>query len=590
MIDTHLADVIHAEKYRAPNESFREWANRVASFLKDDDDHFWELRDAIMDQRILHAGRIQAGAGSPRRVTLLNCYVSPTIQDSFTDGDDSIMGVATKAARTMRMGGGIGYDFSSLRPRGSRIASLASASSGPVSFMEIFDAVCRATSSAGNRRGAQMGVLRVDHPDIEEFVRAKQSSDRLSGFNVSVAVTDEFMSSVKNNLPFVLRWGGREYGSIDARSLWEEIMRSTWDWAEPGVLFIDRINEMNNLRYCEEIMATNPCGEQPLPPNGACLLGSINLVKYVLRPDGIPREGSWRSFKHIDYTMMARDIRTLYVSMDNVIDRTIYPLPDQEAEEKTKRRIGMGVTGLANAVEAMGFPYGSEGFLAMESQILEFVRDRVYTESVVRASEKGPFPAFDRDLYMSGEFIKSLPESLVDLIGRHGIRNSHLTSIAPTGTISLCAGNVSSGIEPVYGFEDPRTKKLYEGDDRYRGTRKILLERGPEFMDVEDYGFRVFGTRGKVAQECSVDDHLNVLATAQQFVDSAVSKTINVDPSTPWEDFKSIYTRAWELGCKGVTTFNPSGKRSGIFSAPQKLESGEACYVDPTTGSRSCDQ
>lgn len=560
MPSTAIAEQLHAEKYRAPGESFREWANRVAAALKDDDSHFHALRAILLDQRFLPGGRIQAAAGSPRRITAFNCFVMPTLEDSFTDGDNSIMDVAKKAAQTMRMGGGVGYDFSTLRPRGTLISSLGSRSSGPVSFMEIFDAVCRATASAGNRRGAQMAVLRVDHPDIEEFVRAKQNANRLTGFNVSIAVTNEFMVAARAGGAFQLRWGGRNFGTIDARSLWEQIMRSTWDWAEPGVLFVDTINTMNNLHYCEQIAATNPCGEQPLPPNGACLLGSFNLTRY-LTPDA-PRS--------IDVAQLARDVRPVLRAMDNVIDRTCYPLFDQEVEAKMKRRVGIGVTGLANAIEALGCPYGSAAFLDLTARVLSTLRDELYLASAALAEEKGAFPYFDTDCYLDGRFARELPDTVRDAIARSGLRNSHLTSIAPTGTISLCADNVSSGIEPTYAHSVNRT---------------VLHEDGPQVHVVRDWLVETTGIRGRVAAECSLDDHLGVLETAQRYVDSAVSKTVNVDPTTPWDVFKRIYERAWEAGCKGITTFNPSGKRMGILVA----EDGPACKIDPETGARSCE-
>lgn len=408
-----------------------------------------------------------------------------------------------------------------------------------------------------------MGILRIDHPDIEEFVRAKQNLSKLTGFNTSIAITDEFMRCVTEGTPFTLRWGGVEYSKIDARALWEEIMRSTWDWAEPGVLFIDRINEMNNLHYCETIAATNPCGEEPLPPNGTCLLGSFNLVKYV---DVVE--------KRFDFGRFIADIPIVVRAMDNIIDRTIYPLPDQEREAKHKRRMGLGVTGLANAIEALGHPYGSSGFLEWTRNIMSTLRNRCYTESALLALEKGPFPAFEKEGYLQSEFIKSLPLAVTELIEKYGIRNSHLLSIAPTGTISICADNVSSGIEPPFALSYKRLIREFDTD----------LE-----ITVEDYAFRKWGVMGKTAEQCTIDEHLNVLSTVQQYVDSAVSKTINVDPNTSWDAFKDVYFRAWKSRCKGVTTFNPKGKRMGILTHIRK-EEGEACYIDPETGVKTCDQ
>ncbi|MGL5115202.1 MAG: adenosylcobalamin-dependent ribonucleoside-diphosphate reductase, partial [Beijerinckiaceae bacterium] len=435
----------HSLKYRNEGESFRESQNRIAAALKEDDEHFHSLRQILLDMRFLAAGRVQAAMGSPRKVTPYNCFVSDTIADSFIDGDGSIMQRATEAAQTMRLGGGIGYDFSTLRPRGSLIKSLNSSSSGVVSFMQIFNAVCGTVSSAGHRRGAQMGVLRVDHPDIEEFVHAKQNTNNLTNFNMSVAITDEFMWCVETGRPFVLKFNGQTYREIDAAALWEAIMRSTWDWAEPGVLFIDQINKMNNLWYCEHIAATNPCGEQPLPPNGACLLGSFNLVKYVFNIEGV---------FFFDFYRLTQDIPVIVRAMDNVIDRAVYPLPAQRLEATSKRRMGLGVTGMANAIEAVtGQPYGSEGFLTMQSKILSLLRNECYRASAVLAKEKGSFPLFNKEKYLQGGFIKTLPLDVINLISQYGIRNSHLTSIAPCGTISLSADNVSSGIEPVFAYD-----------------------------------------------------------------------------------------------------------------------------------------
>jgi ribonucleoside-diphosphate reductase alpha chain len=480
------------------------------------------------------------------------------------------MGRASEAAETMRLGGGIGYDFSTLRPRGDIIVSLDSKSSGPISFMGIYDSVCHTISSAGHRRGAQMGVLRVDHPDIEEFIRAKQNEDKLRAFNISVGVTDEFMEAVRDNTLFSLRFNGRVYKQVRAQALWEEIMRSTWDWAEPGVLFIDRINNANNLRYCETISATNPCGEQPLPPYGACLLGSFNLVKYLRKSDGEIV---------FDYEQLAKDIPPVVRAMDNIHDNTVFPLEEQRLESQNKRRMGLGVTGVANAGEILGHVYGSEEFLGWLAGVMEVIRDGVYGASVDLAKEKGAFPLFDADEYCKAEFIQSLPQNLRRRIRRNGIRNSHLLSIAPTGTISLAADNVSSGIEPVFSHFYDRTIQHFDGQ---------TVER------VEDYAFRVEGVRGKTAAECTPEEHLQVLATAQRYVDSACSKTINVSGNLPWKDFQNIYFRGWELGCKGITTFNQDGKRFGILNVTKEDDNQDepdgaaACYIDPVTGQPEC--
>lgn len=409
-----------------------------------------------------------------------------------------------------------------------------------------------------------MGVLRVDHPDIEEFIRAKQNKTNLTNFNVSVAVTDAFMEAVRTNSGFDLVWGGRKYRTINARNLWSEIMRSTWDWAEPGVLFIDRINAMNNLYYIEDIAATNPCAEQPLPPNGACLLGSFNLVKYV-KSDGAANWFDWRTF--LD------DIPIVVRAMDNIVDRALYPLTEQYEEAKSKRRMGLGVTGVANALEALGYSYGSNDFLVYLDSLLRDFTNAVYKSSAELAREKGPFPLYVAKEYLNGKFVQQLDKDVREYIEQWGIRNSHLTSIAPTGTISLVADNISSGIEPVFSYGFDRTIQTYEG---------------PRVERVDDYGVRVFGIRGKTADECSVDDHLNVLLVASKWMDSAVSKTCNVGDDVTFDEFKDIYWKAWEGGAKGCTTFRAAGKRSGILVAAPEEGEGAACYIDPETGQKSC--
>lgn len=604
---TLLSDKLHAEKYRGKGESFREAASRVANSLSDNEEHFKEFREILLDMRFLPAGRIQTAVGSSKAVTPYNCYVSGTIEDTFTDGTGSIMGRAHQAAQTMRMGGGIGYDFSTLRPRGALIKKLQSNSSGPMPFMEIFDAVCRATSSSGARRGAQMGVLRVDHPDIEEFIRAKQpsvsqmrlwnhiqsmedSADKtqlwaalqetldLTGFNISVAITDDFMEAVVEDNEFHLKWGTHICQTVRARDLWEMIMRSTYDWAEPGVLFIDRINSQNNLNYCEAIAATNPCGEQPLPPFGACLLGSLNLTKYLDRKSPL---SPW----FFDYEQLFFDVPHIIRAMDNVVDIAKYPLYEQEKEAHSKRRMGIGVTGAANAIEALGHPYGSPGFIRELKDILKAVRDTAYEASAYLAKEKGPFPLFQKELYLDSPFVSQLPMAIRDLIAQYGIRNSHLLSIAPTGTISFTADNVSSGIEPVFSYRTDRTI--------------INLQNKPEVVSVEDYGFSRLGVRGKIASECTVDDHLRVLIAASSMVDSAVSKTCNVPTNIGWEEFKDVYVKAWRGGCKGCTTYRPGGLRGAVLTAKPDTppheeplsETGlaDSCAIDPVTGRKNCE-
>lgn len=552
-------------KYRQEGESFREKCTRIADALKDSDSHFHSFRDILLDQRFLPAGRVQAAMGAARQVTPYNCFVSQTLEDSM----DGIMLAAKDAASTMRLGGGIGYDFSTIRPRGDIITKTGSPASGPVSFMSIFDAICGTVASAGHRRGAQMGVLSVSHPDIEEFIRAKRNSHSLTNFNISIGITDAFMVAVEKNEGFDLVFGGKKYRTINARSLWEEIMRSTWDWAEPGVLFIDRINEMNNLWYCETIAATNPCAEQPLPPNGACLLGSVNLVKYVKyrveQGDGIQ--------PYFDLAQLITDIPHIVRAMDNIVDRALYPLTAQYEEATSKRRMGLGFTGVANALEALGYQYGSPEFILFISELTRRFTNEVYKASALLAKEKGPFPLFDAGLYMLGKFVGKLDEDTKELIRKHGIRNSHLTSIAPTGTISLTADNVSSGIEPVFSYGFDRTIQTYDG---------------PRVERIDDYGVRVFGVHGRTADQCSVADHVGVLIAVSEWIDSAVSKTCNVGDNVTFDEFKDVYMRAWKGGCKGATTFRASGKRMGILNAAPQEGEGAACYIDPTTGQKSC--
>jgi ribonucleoside-diphosphate reductase alpha chain len=561
-----FCDALHAEKYRSPGESFREACSRVANVLTDNDADFHIFREILLTQRFLPGGRIQSAIGSTRATTPHNCYVSGTIADSFVEGSASIMNRAKEAAATMRMGGGIGYDFSTLRPRGALIKKLQSNSSGPIAFMDIFDAVCRATASSGHRRGAQMGVLRIDHPDVEEFIRAKQNSNKLTGFNISLAVTNEFMWAVIEDKNFNLKWSDVVYRTVKARDLWNMVMRSTYDWAEPGILFIDTINRENNLYYCETIAATNPCGEQPLPPYGACLLGSFNLVSYLT---GVA--GKW-SF---DYNQFIVDIPKVVEAIDNVIDYGRYPLQEQEDEAHNKRRMGLGVTGVANCIEALGFPYGSLGFRSTLENILSTLANEAYTASSLLAKKKGSFPLYDKEKFLAGKFINGLKEQTYKAIAANGLRNSHLLSIAPTGTISMAADNVSSGIEPVFSYTQERI---------------VIGPNGPETQIIDDYGFKYLGVKGKRTTDCTALEHLNVLIAAQRWVDSSISKTCNLPKDYPYEDFKNIYLTAWKNGCKGCTTYRAGGMRAGILSSRDvESEPLSSCERDPVTGVQNCE-
>ena len=568
-----ISQEIDEMKYRQKGETFDDKIKRIAKALSDGDEHRFVLEDILGEMRFLPAGRVQSAIGSNRITTAYNCFVSGEIEDSM----ESIMQRASEAAETMRKGGGIGYDFSKLRPRGDHIKSLDSKSSGPISFMQVFDSVCQTIASSGHRRGAQMGVLRIDHPDVLDFVRAKRSNDKLTGFNISVGITDAFMEALENGTDYELFFNGEVRGTLSAQEVWDEIMSSTWDWAEPGVLFIDRISEMNNLWYCEDIYATNPCGEQPLPAYGACLLGSFNLTKYLEKE----KKGYVFNFKQFK-----KDIKPVVQAMDNVVDRTIYPLKAQEDEAKNKRRMGLGVTGMANAGEMLGYPYASKEFMTWAEKIFACLRDNCYRASAMLAKDKGAFPLYRKD-YLKSNYIRSLPASVQSLIREHGIRNSHLTSIAPTGTISIVGDNVSGGIEPVFSHKYDRTIQTFDG---------------PIVETVKDYAYS-HGVEGRTADSISVNDHLDVLLLAQHYIDSACSKTCNVSGDVDYDSFKQVYVNAWKGGAKGCTTFRIDGKRYGIFNetveeeakvsgeneeVAQEEDKAEACFIDPATGVREC--
>ena len=508
---------------------------------------------ALTGHKFLPAGRILAGAGTGRAVTLFNCFVMGAIPDSM----DGIFSALREAALTLQQGGGIGYDFSSLRPKGAPVAGVGADASGPVSFMEVWDAMCRTIMSAGARRGAMMATLSVSHPDIEDFIDAKRTSGRLSNFNLSVLVSDAFMAAVDADGDWALTFGGHVYRTVKAKSLWDRIMRSTYDYAEPGVIFIDRINQLNNLSYCETITATNPCGEQPLPPYGACLLGSINLAKLVRRPFDTD---AW-----LDIGVLTELTTTAVRMMDNAIDVSRFPLDAQRQEAFAKRRIGLGVTGLADALIFCGVRYGAPESVSLIQDWLKTLSHAAYRASVALAREKGAFPLFDRDAYLARPHIAALPRDIQGGIAAHGIRNALLTSIAPTGTISLFADNVSSGIEPVFA-------------NSY--TRKVLQPDGAKREEtVEDYAVRKFRVRfGKdvalpdyfvTAQTIAPEDHVRVQAAAQPFIDSAISKTINVPASISFEDFAHVYREAYESGCKGCTTYRPNDVTGAVLSVAE---------------------
>jgi len=559
---------------------------RVATALaecEDEDvrDHwakkFYEVLESFA---FIPAGRINAGAGAGRNVTLFNCFVMGTIEDSLPGIYDGLK----EAVVTMQQGGGIGYDFSTLRPQGAEVKGVASDSSGPLSFMDVWDASCRTIMSAGTRRGAMMATMRCDHPDVEKFIEAKRDPLRLRMFNMSVLVTDEFMDAVKSNSKFDLMFDGKVYKTINAKSLWDKIMSSTYNYAEPGVIFIDRINKMNNLNYCETIAATNPCGEQPLPPYGACLLGSINLVSMLDENYAL------------DMLKLDRTVRVAVRMMDNVVDVSKFPLPEQEKEAKDKRRIGLGVTGLADALALGRIKYGSPSAVDWTEAVMQRISVIAYTASVELAIEKGSFPALDVDKYLDTKNMMGMPEWVRDLIRKYGIRNALLTSIAPTGTISLYAGNVSSGIEPIFALE-------YE--------RQVMQKDGSKVPQiVEDYAVTKWRKDHPntplpdsfvTAQTLTPEAHVKMQAAAQRWVDSSISKTVNVPEDISFDDFKQVYLMAYETGCKGCTTYRPNDVTGSVLTATEEgqleeaenIEDDGSCQIvfDTNTGqlTRSCE-
>jgi len=533
-------------------DSWRRIARALASV--EADQALWEGRfyTALEGFKFLPAGRITAGAGTGRQVTLFNCFVMGTIPDNMA----GIFQALKEAALTMQQGGGIGYDFSTIRPRGAAVKGVAADASGPLSFMDVWDAMCRTIMSAGSRRGAMMATMRCDHPDIEAFITAKQDSARLRMFNLSVLVTDPFMAAVKADGPWDLVFDGKVYRTLPARDLWRRMMRATYDFAEPGVIFIDRINAANNLAYVETIAATNPCGEQPLPPYGACLLGSINLAALVVNPF-LPKA-------RLDTAGLNDLVRVAVRMMDNTIDVSRFPLPEQAQEARAKRRIGLGVTGLADALLMLGLRYGSDKAARQTEIWMHEIACAAYLASVDLAREKGAFALFDAEKYLASGTMVQMDETVRAAIRAHGIRNSHLTSVAPTGTISLYAGNVSSGIEPVFA---------------YAYSRKVLQADGSRSEEeVADAAVRLW--RDKMgdaplpeyfvnAQTLAPLDHVRMQAAAQKWVDSSISKTINCPADISFDDFKEVYMAAWDQGCKGCTTYRPNAVTGSVLTVTE---------------------
>src|SRR5512139_3887493 len=555
-------------RYRQPGEgdvraSWKRVASAVAAAEGRDQAQWGEQFYTLLDNfRFLPGGRILTGAGTGHRVTLFNCFVMGEIADDL----ESIFEALKEGALTMQQGGGVGYDFSTLRPAGTVAAATGSIASGPVSFMHIWDAMCATMLSTGARRGAMMATLRCDHPDIETFVDAKRDPAALRHFNLSVLVSDAFMAAVADDSDWPLVFPGFTARTVKARDLWQRILRAAFDTAEPGVLFIDTINRDNTLADRETLTATNPCGEIPLPPYGACDLGSLNLAAFVASP--------YTAEARLDREALAAAAGVAVRFLDNVIDVSRYPLPAQAQEARFKRRIGLGITGLADALVLLGLRYDSEAAQQWAAQAMRTVRDAAYLASAGLAREKGVFPAFERDAFLASGFAARLPTEIRNAIAAHGIRNSHLLAIAPAGTISLLANNLSSGIEPIFSAEAER--RVLERDGRYRTHR------------VADYACQLWqqrqgdGVPPAFVEARQIDPlaHLQMQAALQPLVDNAISKTINVAADIPFERFEDLYHQAHALGLKGCTVFRPNAVTGAILSQPPASERVQCCSIE----------
>jgi ribonucleoside-diphosphate reductase alpha chain len=559
--DNPLAGEIWSSKYRfdppgaAGDASVQETWARVADALAQPETDalrpVWRAKflEALQDFRFLPAGRILAGAGTGRAVTLFNCFVMGRIPDDL----GAIFTHLREAAVTLQQGGGVGMDFSSIRPKGARVNGVGADASGPLSFMDVWDSMCRTILSAGQRRGAMMGCLRIDHPDIEAFIAAKREPGRMRNFNLSVLVTDAFMAALEADADWPLIFDGEVVSTTRATDLWRTLMQATYAAAEPGVIFIDRVNDLNNLGYCETVLASNPCGEQMLPPYGACLLGSINLARLVDRP--------FEAGAEVDEAALADLTRTAVRMLDNVIDVSRFPLPAQAEEAVAKRRLGLGVTGLADALVFCGAPYGGDRAVALVDRWLGIIKRESYRASAELAAEKGVFPLYDVAM-LERPNLAGLDRQTLKLIRRHGLRNGCLTSIAPTGTTSLLAGNVSSGIEPVFAYSYVRKVRQADGSSREEAVEDYALSVWTRLHGEAPPPEDIFVS----AQTLSPADHLRMQAAAQAQVDSSISKTVNCPETIAFEDFVEIYREGYRLGCKGLTTYRPNDVTGSVLS------------------------
>lgn len=561
-------------------DTWKRIAKELASSEEKEIRHFWENKfyRALEDFKFIPAGRIISGAGTGRRVTLSNCFTMGTIPDSM----DGIFDHLKEAALTMQQGGGIGYDFSTIRPQGCHVKGVDSDASGPLTFMDVWDSMCKTVMSAGSRRGAMMATMRCDHPDIEKFIEAKRDASRLRMFNVSVLITDDFMKAVKSDSDWDLVWDGKTHKTIKASVLWDKIMMSTYNYAEPGVIFIDRVNEMHNINYLETIATTNPCGEKPMGPYASCLLGSVNLTAFVENP--FTDECSF------DYDSLRNVVRTAVRMMDNVIESSNFPLVKQKRKAVEDRQLGLGVTGLADTIAMLTETYGSEESVEITESIMSVILNESYTTSAKIASKKGTFKTYSKSKFMKSKFVNSgyLDQSTLETMDRCGMRNALVVSIAPTGTISMYANNVSSGIEPI--FATAYDRKILNPDGSHRTDSvvdyavKLYREMYPDDSSLPDY----FVT----AQTITPEDHIVMQAAVQKYVDSSISKTTNCPEDISFEDFKNVYMLAYDMGCKGCTTYRPNDVTGSILTATEDdmPYEGGSCTYDPETGTRTCDE